>query len=440
MNLATPAPLATDDCAQGAVARALVKVFFENIPDFVHFKDRDGRFIAVSKSKLVRNGLKHRDEIIGKTDFDFFAESNARRAKADEDEVMRTGVPTLNKLEHVRWADGRETWSLVNKLPLRDEDGAIIGTFGITQDITAQKRIEQDLERTQTNLVDASRVAGMAEVATGVLHNVGNVLTSLNVSSSVVADGLRQSKADSLAKLSALLQEHTADLGEFLTLDPKGRRIPEFIESLARQAADERDRLLDEIASLQKNVDHIKEIVSMQQAYATMTGVSEPLDAVELLEDSLRMNAGSLIRHAVRVERDVQPVPKIQAERGKVLQILVNLIRNAKYAADEGGAADKVITLRIGSGLPDGTPAKPGAPGRVFFAVQDNGIGIAPENLTRIFAHGFTTRKNGHGFGLHSAANAAREMKGALTVHSAGLGLGATFTLDLPAASATSAP
>jgi signal transduction histidine kinase len=162
----------------------------------------------------------------------------------------------------------------------------------------------------------------------------------------------------------------------------------------------------------------------MQQAYATMVGVVEPLDAVTLMDDSLRMNAGALVRHDVRVVRNFQPVPQLLAERGKVLQILVNLIRNAKYAADDGGQADKVITLHI----------VPGAPGRVLLSVQDNGVGIPAENLTRIFGHGFTTRKTGHGFGLHSSANAAKEMQGSLTVHSDGPGQGATFTLDLPAA------
>ena len=162
----------------------------------------------------------------------------------------------------------------------------------------------------------------------------------------------------------------------------------------------------------------------MQQAYATMVGVVEPLDPVAMMEDSLRMNAGALVRHGSRVVRDFQPGRWILAERGKVLQILVNLIRNAKYAADAGGAEDKVITLRITAG----------APGRVLLQVQDNGVGIPAENLTRIFGHGFTTRKEGHGFGLHSSANAAKEMHGSLTVHSAGHGQGATFTLDLPAA------
>jgi C4-dicarboxylate-specific signal transduction histidine kinase len=219
------------------------------------------------------------------------------------------------------------------------------------------------------------------------------------------------------------LRDHEADLGHYLTADPKGRRVPEFMASLAAHATGERDRLLAEVGSLQKNVDHIREIVVMQQAYATMVGVVESLDPVVMMEDSLRMNAGALVRHGARVVRDFQPTPYLLAERGKVLQILVNLIRNAKYAADDGGAADKIITLRI----------TPGAPGRVSLQVRDNGVGILPENLTRIFGHGFTTRKEGHGFGLHSSANAAKEMHGSLSVHSDGPGRGATFTLDLPA-------
>ena len=287
-------------------------------------------------------------------------------------------------------------------MPLRDEAGTIVGTFGITNDITESKKTEVALERTRKELIATSRLAGMAEVATGVLHNVGNVLNSLNVSSTLLATGLRQSKAESLGKISALLADHTADLGEFLTHDPKGRRLPELIAALAAHAIAERTRLLAEVESLQKNVDHIREIVVRQQAYATMVGVLEPLDSCTLLEDSLRMNAGSLVRHDLRVVRDFQAAPPIVAGRGKVLQILVNLIRNAKPAAADSGAAEKVITLRL----------TPGVPGRVLLAVQDNGSGIAPANLSRIFAHGFTTRKDGHGFGLHSSANAAREMKG----------------------------
>jgi len=410
--------------AGGMLDRALVGAFLANVPDFVHFKDREGRFIAVSASKVRRNGLRHESEILGRTDFDFFSEKDARKAKEDEEEVMRSGSPMVDKLEHVKWTDGRETWALINKMPLRDETGAIIGTFGITKDVTESKKMEIALEKSRRELIDASRLAGMAEVATGVLHNVGNVLNSLNVSTTVITAGLRQAKTESLAKAAELLRENRSDLGSYLTRDPKGKLLPEFIDSLARHFTETRAGLLQESESLQRNVDHIKEIVSMQQTYATMVGVVEALDPAVLMEDAARMNSAALVRHDVRVVRDFDPVPPVAAEKAKVLQILVNLIRNAKYAADEGGRADKIVSLRI----------KAGKTGRILLIVEDNGSGIPAENLTRIFNHGFTTKATGHGFGLHSSANAAKEMKGSLSVHSEGSGRGATFTLELPAA------
>jgi signal transduction histidine kinase len=283
------------------------------------------------------------------------------------------------------------------------------------------QQMERDLQRARQEVVDVSRMAGMAEVATGVLHNVGNVLNSLNISSGVIAAGLRQSKHDALVKVCALLDEHADDLGTFLTQDPKGRLVPQFLRSFSRHAEEERARLVQEVDSLQKDIDHIKEIVTMQQSYATMAGMIESIDPTTLMEDSLRMNLSALVRHQVSVVREFEPVPPVLAERGKVLQILVNLIRNAKYALDESPAAERVLTLRL----------EPGPGDTVRFIVRDNGVGIPPENLPRIFAHGFTTRAHGHGFGLHSSARAAKELQGSLAVHSDGHGHGATFTLAL---------
>ena len=298
-------------------------------------------------------------------------------------------------------------------------------THTLEREIEERKRMETEIGRVHRQLLAASRQAGMAEVATGVLHNVGNVLNSLNVSSTLIATRARQSKTDSLARLSALLQEHTADLAGYLTTDPKGRRIPEFIDSLARNLVEERERLLLEIESLQKNIDHIKEIVSRQQAYAMVVPVVEPLDAAALMDEALHMNLFSLTRHDVKVVRDYRPAPPVLVEKGKVLQILINLIRNAKHACNErhrDGGGPKIITVRVA----------PGAAGCVQLTVQDNGVGIPAANLIRIFQHGFTTKATGHGFGLHSSANTAREMKGVLTARSDGPGTGASFSLELP--------
>lgn len=320
---------------------------------------------------------------------------------------------------------GRIVWGSFSVAVVRDEHGRIVQDIGILEDITARKQAEDELAQTYKNLVDASRLAGMAEVATGVLHNVGNVLNSLNVSSNLVTETVQRSNVDGLVKLAALVNEHASDLGEFLTRDPKGKLVPGYLASLAEHSMKERAALLQEVASMQKNIDHIKEIVAMQQGHATAAGVIETLEAAELFEDALRMNGADLVRGDVRIVREFASVPALSVEKGKVLQILVNLIRNAKHACDDlqkRETREKIITLRLEAAADE----------KVWLIVHDNGIGIPPENLTRIFVHGFTTRAYGHGFGLHSSALAAKEMRGALTASSAGLGHGATFILELP--------
>jgi PAS domain S-box-containing protein len=409
--------------------RALAAAFLENVPDYIYFKDQESRFIAVSMSLVRHLGCGSVYEVLGRTDADFYGES-ARASLEDEQHILRTGESVIGKLEqYVNSADGHVSWVLTSKLPLRGPDGEITGTFGVSKDVTPSKEMEDQLEKANRDLRAASRLAGMAEVATGALHNVGNVVNSLNVSSSVLAAGLRQSKIESLGKICALMDEHASDLADFLTRDPKGRLIPDFLRSLHRHSSEELIRLKKEVESLQKNVDHIKEIVTMQQSHATMVGVVEPLSPVTLIEDALRINAASLVHHDVSVVREFGQVTPVLAERGRVLQILINLIRNAKIALDEGAPTHKIITLRL----------EPTETGTVRLSVQDNGVGIPAENLSRIFNHGFTTRAKGHGFGLHSSIQAAKDMKGTLTAFSYGRGSGATFTLELPVAPAARA-
>jgi C4-dicarboxylate-specific signal transduction histidine kinase len=264
----------------------------------------------------------------------------------------------------------------------------------------------------------------MSEVATSVLHNVGNVLNSVNISCSVVSNMVRKSRITSVTKTAELLQQHEADLAGFFTLDPNGRKLPGYLGKLAARLSDEQTVILDEILLLDQNIEHIKDIISVQQNYAkNLGGVRETLALEEVVEDSLRMNRAALDRHRVEIVREYSELPPIPLEKHKVLQILVNLVRNAKHALTDSGRMDRRLVVST-SRRDD----------RVAVSVTDNGVGIAPENLTRIFAHGFTTKKDGHGFGLHSGVLAAQEMGGRLTVHSDGSGHGATFTLELPLA------
>ncbi len=656
--------------------RHLMQSLMDHSPDPIYFKDLESRFLKCSEIMAAQIGLKSGAELVGKTDFDFFTEEEARASFEDEQEIIRTGRLLLNKVEKEFWiGTGKTVWSLTNKMPLRNPAGEIIGTFGISKDITAQKNKEEELRRTQAflnsvvenlpigvfikeakelrfvlwsknneeliglsrsevmgkndhdfftkeeadsftakdretlaqghlvniteetiqtrhhgrrtlltrkvpildedgrpayllgiseditdrkrseealrhseerfrslienasdiitlvaadgtityespslrkllgyapeevvgqnclrfihaddaslvqnvlmklvpvpnstatlefrfrhkdgtwrvletlgrnllhdpnvaaivvnsrditerkqaelelkkmhqQLLETSRQAGMAEVATSVLHNVGNVLNSVNVSATLLAEHSKKSKVYNLAKVVRLMEEHSADLGAFITNDPKGKQLPGYLAQLSSHLAAEQTSFLNEAGQLRKNVEHIKDIVAMQQSHAKVSGVTEVLKISDLVEDALRMNAGTLIRHEVEVVREFAEVPPVAVDRHKVLQVLVNLIRNAKYACDDSGRTDKRMTVRVAA---DHEWAR--------IAIIDNGVGIPAENLIRIFNHGFTTRKEGHGFGLHSGALAAKEMGGALHVYSEGVGCGAAFTLELP--------
>lgn len=319
----------------------------------------------------------------------------------------------------IRWVSARTT-------PIRSEAGAVIGHVATVEDINPRKLAEAELENVNKQLVDTSRKAGMAEIATGVLHNVGNVLNSVNISSSIVSDRLKKSRIAHLSKAAGLLRDHQADLGNFVTADPTGKQLPVFFAQLADHFAAEQTEVLKEIAHLQKNVEHIKDIVSTQQAYASSAGLSENIDLAELLEDALRIHHSAIMRHDINVVKEFADVPKILADKHKLLQILVNLISNAKHAMKDSD--QKTLTLKIES---EG--------GRVRVSIRDSGCGIAQENMTRIFNHGFTTKKGGHGFGLHSGALAAKQMGGDLRAISDGPGHGALFVLELPLESRASA-
>ena len=290
---------------------------------------------------------------------------------------------------------------------------------GLEQRVDERTRELKDVHR---QLVQVARQAGRAEVATSVLHNVGNVLNSVHTSAMLAKERLVGLQVEDVGHLAAMLEARRDDLGTFLTQDERGRNVMPFLSGLGqhlRTECHEAVSLLDEVG---RYTEHIGTIVKLQQNYTRAPRLNEQAHLAELLEDALRINSAGLTRHEVRVERQLSPVPQLITDKHKVLMILVNLISNAKYALDGVPAEQRCLTLRMESSTAE----------RVRIEVRDNGVGIEPELLTRIFQHGFTTREDGHGFGLHSSSLAAQELGGSLTAHSEWPGRGDTFILELP--------
>jgi PAS domain S-box-containing protein len=316
--------------------------------------------------------------------------------------------------------DGHEFPVEMTVSPVRLKDGWLFTAF--VHDISPRKRAEAELATAHHLLLDTARRAGMAEIATGVLHNVGNVLNGVNVSATIVLDRLQRSRLTHFVRAVQLLQDHSSDLAEFLTSDDKGKKLPHFLCILKNELCDEQAMMLKEVEAITQKVDHIKTIVTTQQSYAGVAGVIETIDIAAAIDDALRLESVAFQQHHITVVREYDVLPRAKMDKQKLLQILVNLVKNAKESLLERDEGGRTLTLR--ATLADAS--------HVRIAVSDNGAGIAQENVIRIFSHGFTTKRNGHGFGLHSCANAAKELRGSLHASSDGPGTGAAFTLELP--------
>jgi signal transduction histidine kinase len=251
---------------------------------------------------------------------------------------------------------------------------------------------------------------------------VGNVLNSVSVTAESVQKRIRNSKISYLPDVVKLFDEHTSDLGGFISTDQRGRKIPAFLTNLTVELIDEQKKCIESLNELTRHVQHVADIIQLQQSYSNTKGLVEPASITELIEDSIKINAESLSRNSVQIKREYAELPAIMLDRHKILQILTNLISNANYAMAAGQQQDKNLTIRV-IGPRDGF---------IFVEVQDNGIGIPKEIMPRIFEHGFTTRKKGHGFGLHSAALSVNELNGSIKAYSDGQGKGALFSVRLP--------
>lgn len=405
-----------------------LRTIVDNEPECVMVVDRNGTLLEINPSGLAMAEAAAAD-VIGKSFYDLIRPQHRQRVR-EHQQLVADGASGIVEFEFVGLRGGcRPVWMETHSVPLRDEAGNVVSVLSVARDVAARKQAEEEREHLQRQLVDASRVAGMAEIATGVLHNVGNVLTSVNVSANLLAERLEAADTSGLTQAAQLVNEHRDDLHSYINDDEVGKQIPQFI-TIAAQCLDESHRVMaSELAQLNRGIEHIKEIVRSQQSHAKGTSVALPMRPVEVMEQAVRVDMASLERHHIELVRKFQDLPQLHLDKHRILQILVNLITNARQAITERdglqpGGGTRTITLGLSY---DKVAA------RLRFEVEDSGMGIAPENLSRIFRHGFTTREDGHGFGLHSAANAATEMHGTLTAHSDGVGRGAKFTLEIPA-------
>jgi hypothetical protein len=293
---------------------------------------------------------------------------------------------------------------------------------GVIIDINNRKESEQKIRQLHSALLTTARLAGMSEVATSILHNVRNVLNSINVSVVTIKQNSTQLHHKKLASVVDMIKANIHQLNDFLLQDQKGKLILPYLEHLAKNLREEYQINMEEFPFIEKKLKHIKEIVDTQQSLSGVLGVSEKVNILELLDNSIEMSS---VRHPeiLLTKKDTSKIKEILSEKSKLLQILTNLLRNAKESVLEN-VTNKPKKIAILVNRVDENKIK--------IRVKDNGVGVSVENINKIFSFGFTTKINGHGFGLHSSALSAKELGGSLNVQSAGINQGAEFILILP--------
>lgn len=266
-----------------------------------------------------------------------------------------------------------------------------------------------------------ARQLGMAEISASVLHNVGNVLNSINISAETILKRNHDSHAQDLQQLCSLLNKHESNLGEFFTEDPRGLKTLYFLNELAKYWHEDYQWTNAEVNNLIKNIQNIKNIINTHQDLSKIMG-TEQLSAIHELLDEALIITGLESRRDITVKKQYGKMGAILIDIVKIMQVMVNLLRNAKEALMESTTAKK--TLIIKTELIDND--------MILIEISDNGIGISSQNINKIFNYGFTTKQSGHGFGLHASALSINELGGDIQVKSEGLGKGATFCLTLP--------
>lgn len=289
------------------------------------------------------------------------------------------------------------------------------------EELVKERTVE--LEEAQKQLLESAHKAGMAEIATNVLHNIGNVLNSAITSTVVIGETVRGSKLNTYEKLVEMIESQKSDFAEFVAKDPKGQKIPDFLIQLNTAFKSEQDKITAKLKGLSRSHEHIREIIGLQQTYAGVKGMEENVSLPEIVSDAAHLFGASFDRHNIDFTlTPADDVPKIKIQKNKAIQIFINLLKNGRDAVKENGRDSGKIEVRFHK-LNDKF---------VQVDVIDNGIGIEQDKLTKIFHYGFTTKSTGHGFGLHGSANLATELGGNLSATSEGKGKGATFSLKLP--------
>ncbi|MDH5694424.1 MAG: ATP-binding protein, partial [Gammaproteobacteria bacterium] len=392
-----------------------------NIGEGLITTDKLGKIISYNRAAVQmfgwpETGMEEKliDPYISITDIDSVSQS-AMDLQSEKTGSHRNQVVAKNESGKPFFIELLSTWLLLDEKLTR---------IVLVEDITERLKSAESLKMAQESLVESAHKAGMAEFSTGVLHNIGNLLNSVALSGERMQTALDDNLHHGVKKLRNFLEDEAQDVTVAIKNAEKGSLFIDYIKRLEEEISQERDEIGQELSALKQKLSMMKDIIRTQQNYMRVASFIENFAMIELLEDCVKIEGESLHSRGIILSVECDKHLRVSAVRSKVLQILTNIIKNAKDAVAANKYLNKNSVIHIVCSKQDD--------GNATIRITDNGVGIEKENLEAIFQYGYSDKENGHGFGLNVSVMTAREMGGNIIAYSEGPGRGATFVLTLP--------
>ncbi len=393
----------------------LLETIIGTSPDLMYIKDVNSNFLLANSAVAEVMGVGTPDHLIGKNDTDFYGEHVAEKYLKDERHVIKTGKSLLNIEEECYLPNQSVKWLSTSKFPYLNKEGEIVGIIGLGRDITDSKNYRDEIHN---QAIQIAHESGKAELATNVLHNVGNVLNSINVSVSEQVRHLGDSKLSNLSKAVDLLLANKQDLNHFIATNNKGKVLLEYLSKLAHQLEDEQENLRTETKAITEKLEVIKNILEIQQSYAQSLDLLDTVNFYKVVESAYAIQRKNLESQFIKFNNKIPNNLEIRANKSKVIHVFINLIKNAAEAMELTPVERRAINIEAKNNGNE-----------IIIAVSDKGVGLSAQQMKEIFNHGYTTKEKGNGFGLHSCAITMMESNGKISVASEGAGKGSTFEL-----------
>lgn len=407
------------DQIENSLARSnLLYTLINSIPDFIYIKDNQSHFIIANNRLAKVMHFDSPEELIGKTDMDFYPKEMAEKFYNDEQEIIRSKKPLINCIESALDENGNTILLSTTKIPILNDEQEVIAIIGIGRDVTELKLAEEKIREREVQLANES---GKTEVIVDILHNIGNVLNSVNVSVVKIHEHLEDSKLNRLTDTLTLINENNINLGDYLQHDEKGKLIPTYLQKLSESLQQEQALILSETNQLEKRLEVINHILELQQDVnkATLYTKEERLD--EMIETALDLLRSKIENRRIKMLLSIDKEMKIVCIRSTIIHVFVNLIKNAIESLEERKHEDGRIEIEAHQ---DNDHS--------IIEIRDNGVGIEASNIKTIFNHGFTTKPSGYGFGLHSCATTIQEIHGTIYAKSEGKNKGCAMVIIIP--------